>query len=69
MLGEQSLGPQFVGVTHVLRPLTSTVQHPGRRLVTEAARPASSGQLTQAAFQPKRKHLLTHNTTVLRFTP
>jgi hypothetical protein len=47
MLGQQPIGPQFIGVTQFLGLLAGTVQHPGRGVVAEAARSASSGQPTQ----------------------
>src|SRR5215467_1041779 len=58
MLGQQPIGPQLIGVTQLLWLLTSTVQHPGRRLVTDAARSAGSWQLTQRRLPAEAQTLV-----------
>ena len=58
MLGQQPIGPQLRGVTQFLRLLAGTVHHPGRRVVTEAARSAGSGQLSQRRLPAEAQTLV-----------
>src|SRR5664279_1996865 len=54
---QQSISPQFVGVAEILRLLARTVQHPGNRIIGDAATLARSRQLSQRRIDPKLKEL------------
>src|SRR5918999_373264 len=55
---QQSIGPQFLLITQVLRFLTSAMRHPRNRLVGKLSRLARSRQLTQGSIQSKSQTLL-----------
>ena len=55
---QQSVRPQFVGISQFLRLLASAVLHPDNRIVRQLSRLAGSGQFSQGCVQPELKKLL-----------
>src|SRR5262245_40838123 len=54
---QQSVSPQFVGVAQILRLLAGTVQHPGNRVIRDAAALARSWQLSQRRIDSELQEL------------
>src|ERR1017187_1992998 len=55
--GQELVGPQLVGITQFLRLLTSTILHPGDRVVRQLARLPRPGQLSQRCVKPELEAL------------
>ena len=53
----QGISPQFVGVAEILRLLAGTVQHPGNRIIRDAATLARSRQFSQRRIDSELKEL------------
>src|SRR5271154_4841468 len=52
---QKSVRPQLVGVTEILRLLAGTVQHPGDRIVRDAATLARPRQFSQGGIDSELK--------------
>src|ERR1700731_1668834 len=52
---QQSIRPQLVGITEVLRLLAGTVQHPGDRIIRDAATLARPRQFPQCRVDSELK--------------
>jgi hypothetical protein len=55
---QQPVRPQFVGIAQFLRLLTSTILHPGNRVVWQLAWLTGSGQFSQCCVETELEKLL-----------
>src|SRR5258708_11300518 len=55
---EQLVGPEFIGITQILRFLAGAIPHPGLCVIGHLPRLSRSGQLFERSLQPKPDALL-----------